>query len=223
MQPLASPVAVEPHRGRRGPWLVAGAFFLLAVMTGTLSLLAFAYAKQSSRVEELQAQNQDILGQHVAIGAVFAEQSKKLRLQSRKLEGALRSSYVNGFRAGEEAARLPRPLRPLAQFAAAEILIPRRIPPQLSKTPRLETHLDGYALQWRGVGLFASTSDRLEVWTRQAVGGVVRTVQLGSHRVKRFVGPSGVIFAWRERGCTYGAISLPEREAATREVVRTMR
>jgi hypothetical protein len=196
---------------------------VLAVITGTLSLLALAYAQQSSRVNELEAQNQDILGQHVAIGAAFAEQSKRLQQQSRKLKGALRSSYVHGFRAGEEAAHLPPPLRPLAQFAAAEILIPRRIPPQLSKTPRLETHLDGYALQWRGVGLFASTTDALEVWTRQAIRGVVRTVQLGSHRVKRFVGPSGVIFAWRERGCTYGAISLPEREAAARGIIRTMR
>jgi hypothetical protein len=217
MQPLAAPVVerVEPRRRRRRRSLVAGGLVVVAMMTGTLSLLALAYAQQSNRVDELEAQNRDILGQHIAIGTTFAEQSKRLQQQSRKLKAALRSSYVHGFRAGEEAAHLPRPLRPLAQFAAAEILIPRRIPPRLSKTPRLEKHLDGYALRWRGVGLFASTSDPLEVWTRQAIRGVIRTVQLGPHHVKRFAGPSGVIFAWRERGCTYGAISLPEREAAT--------
>jgi hypothetical protein len=208
---------------RRRRWLVAGALLLLALLAGTLGLLAIAYVQQSNKVDDLEAQNRQILVQHVAIGTEFAEQSKRLQQESRRLNGALRSSFARGFRAGQEAAGLPAPLRPLARYVAARIEIPRRIPPRLSPRPRIETHLDGYALHWSGVGAFASTTDPLGVWTRQAIRGIVRSLRLGAHRVERFVGPSGLIFAWRVEGCTYAVIALPQREGAARALIRAMR
>jgi hypothetical protein len=217
------PGTIEPRRVRRRRWFVAGSLLLLALLAGTLALLAIAYVQQSNRVDDLESQNRQILVQHVAIGTRFAEQSKRLEQESRRLEGALRSSFQRGFRAGQEAVLLPGPFRPLARYAAAQILIPRRIPAQLSEKPRVETHLDGYALHWQGVGAFASTTDPLDVWTRQAIRGVARTVRLGGHRVERFVGPSGLIFAWRELGCTYAIIALPQREGAARALIRAMR
>jgi hypothetical protein len=196
---------------------------MLALLAGTLALLAVAYVQQSNKVDDLQSQNNEILVQHVAIGAKFAEQSKKLQQESRRLNGALKASFQQGFRAGQSAARLPVALRPLARYGEVQILIPRSIPPQLSKSPRVETHLDGYAVHWPGVAAFASTTDPLTVWTRQAIRGVVRSVPLGGHRVQRLVGPGGLIFAWRERACTYAVIALPQREAAARALIRTMR
>lgn len=217
------PAPSEPRRARGRRWIVAGGLLVLALLAGTLALLAVAYVQQSNKVDDLQAQNQEILVQHVAIGAKFAEQSKRLQQESRRLNGALKASFERGFRAGRSAARLPTPLRPLGRYAVAQILIPRRIPPQLSKRPRVETHLDGYALHWPGIGAFASTTDPLTVWTRQAIRGVARSVRLGGHRVERFVGPSGLIFAWRERACTYAVIALPKRERAARALIRSMR
>jgi hypothetical protein len=216
------PGTIEPRRARRRRWFVAGGLLVFALLAGTLALLAVAYVQQSNKVDDLESQNRQILVQHVAIGTKFAEQSKRLEQESRRLEGALRSSFQRGFRAGQEAMKLPRPLRPLARFGAAQILIPRRIPAQLSRKPRVETHLDGYALHWPGIGAFASTTDPLEVWTRQAIRGVARAVPLGGHRVERFVGPSGLIFAWRERACTYAVIALPQREGAARALIRAM-
>jgi hypothetical protein len=169
------PRPIEPTRTRRRRWFVAGGLLLLALLAGTLGLLAVAYVQQSNKVDDLESQNRQILVQHVAIGTKFAEQSKRLEQESRRLEGALQSSFQRGFRAGREAAQLPLTLRALVRYAGAQILIPRRIPPQLSRNPRVETHLDGYALHWQGVGAFASTTDPLEVWTRQAIRGVART------------------------------------------------
>lgn len=104
-----------------------------------------------------------------------------------------------------------------------QILISRRIPAQLSGNPRVETHLDGYARHWTGVGAFASTTDPLDVWTRQAIRGVARSISLGGHRVERFVGPSGLILAWREGGCTYAFSALPQREGAAPALIGSMR
>jgi hypothetical protein len=208
---------------RRRRWQIAGALVTLALMVGTVALLGVAYARQSNKVDDLQTQNREILNQHLAIGLKFAQQSKRLQQESRRLERALRSSYQQGVRTGQEAAHLPRSLRGLARFAVAGIAIPRTIPPQLSRAPRVETDIHGYELHWPGAAVFASTSDPLEVWTRQALGGAVQTVRVGTHRVRRFVGPGGVVFAWRERGCTYATIARPQLEASARSLIRSMR
>jgi hypothetical protein len=217
------PAVVEPRRARRRRWVVAGALLVLCLLAGTLALLAVAYVQQSNKVDDLESQNRQILVQHVAIGAKFAEQSKRLEQEARRLNGALKSSFQQGFREGRAVARLPLPLRPLARYAEVQILIPRRVPPQLPARPRVETHLDGYALHWPGVGAFASTTDPLTVWTRQAIRGIARSVRLGGHRVERLLGPSGLILAWRERGCTYAVIAVPKREGAARALIRAMR
>src|SRR5215207_9005301 len=102
---------IEIKSDRRRRWFVGGALLAFAVMAGTLSLIAFAYIQQLDKVEALETQNEKILDDHHAIGNAFAQQTKKLARQSRKLEAVVRSSYGQGFLAGREAAQLPRAMR----------------------------------------------------------------------------------------------------------------
>jgi hypothetical protein len=193
-------------------------------MAGTLSLIAFAYVQQSDEVDALQAQNDAILGEHKTIGKSFAQQQRKLASQSKRLESALRSSYGQGFLAGQEAARLPRALRSLARHAASGMSVPRRIPRSLSpKSPRIRAGVDGYEIRWSGLALFASRSDPLSVWTRQALGGPNLRQTLGGHRVRRLIGPNGVIYAWREHGSTYGLIAVPRLEGLGQSLITATR
>ena len=192
-------------------------------MAGALSLIAYAYVQQSDEVDALEAQNEAILGEHDVIGKAFAKHAKRLARQSKRLESALRSSYGQGFLAGQQAARLPRSLRRLASQAASGMSVPRRIPSALDRSrPRIRTSADGYAVRWRGLALFASRSDPLSVWTRQAIAGGAETTRIGRHRVRRLVGPNGVIYAWREAGSTYGVIAVPRLEQAGKRLVASM-
>lgn len=214
----------ETRSERRRRWLTAGALLTVAAMAGTLSLIAFAYIQQSDEVEDLQAQNDAILGEHKVIGKAFAQQQKRLARQSKRLESALRSSYGQGFLAGQEAVRLPPALRSLARHAASGMSVPRRIPSTLSpRSPRIRAGIDGYEIRWSGLALFASRSDPLSVWTRQALAGPTSALTLGRHRVRRLIGPNGVIYAWRENGSTYGLIAMPRLESAGRALVGSTR
>jgi len=195
----------------------------LALMLGVLALFGLAYVQQADRVDELESQNESILNDHHAIGAKFAEQTKKFSAESRQLEAAIRSSYGQGFLAGQESVRLPVELRTLARYAAAGVLVPRRTPAAVADTrPRVEKELDGYMIRWRRLALFASRSEPLSDWTRQALGGL-RRVTLGPHRVQRLTGPNGVIYAWRKRGVTYAVIALPTLEPSARQLVASTR
>jgi hypothetical protein len=215
---------IELNRERRRRWLVAAALLVLALMAGTLSLIAVAYVQQSDKVEELETQNEKILNDHHLIGKAFAEQTKKLARQSTKLDAALRSSYGQGFHAGQEALRLPRALRTLARHAASGFAVPRLIPSELTEAnPRVRAEIDGYAIRWGGLALFASRTDPLSVWTRQALGGRAQPLVLGPHRVHRLTGPSGVIYAWREDDTTYALIALPRLEAVGKTLVNSMK
>jgi hypothetical protein len=224
MGPSTSPeVQIEYVHHRRRRWQVAGVLGAFALMLGVLALFGVAYALQSDRVDELEAQNESILDDHHAIGAKFAEQSKRFAKESRKLEGAIRSSYGQGFLAGQQAVRLPVELRSLARYAAAGMLVPRRLPTGASESrARVERDLDGYTIRWRRIALFASRTEPLSDWTRQALGGL-RRVRLGPHRVQRLLGPSGVIFAWRKRGATYAVLAFPTQEPAARALIASMR
>ena len=222
LTPLGRDVEIKSARRRR--WFVGGALLALAIMAGTLSLIAFAYIEQSDKVEALETQNRNILDDHHAIGNAFAEQTKKLARQSRKLDAVVRSSYGQGYLAGREAAQLPPAIRPLARHAAAGMAVPRRLPSALgSAPPRIKADVDGYAIRWRGVALFASRTDPLSVWTRQALSGGAQPRTLGTHRVRRLIGPSGVIYAWREDDATYALIALPRLEPVGRTLVGSMR
>ena len=193
-------------------------------MMGAFALLAFAYARQSEQVDAVEAENQEILSQHEAIGATFAGQSKKFERQSQKLRDALRAAYAKGFFAGQRAPNIPASLRRLTRYAAAGVLVPTRLPPGLEPDrPRIATDLGGYTLRWRGVSLFASTVDPMSVWTRQALGPIPRPTALGSHRARRLNGPTGVIYAWPERGATYAVLALPQFEGAARRLIASMR
>jgi hypothetical protein len=222
LEPLI-PLGTENRRGerRRRLW-VGGALLAFAVMAGALSLIAFAYVDQSDKVDALEEQNQAILGEHDVIGKAFAEQAEKLERQSKRLESALRSSYGQGFLAGQQAARLPRALRSLGRHAASGMAVPRRVPSVLEPgSPRIRTGADGYEIRWRGLAVFASRNDPLSVWTRQALAGA-ETQKIGRHRVRRLIGPNGVIYAWREGGSTYGVIAIAQLESAGRALIASM-
>lgn len=200
------------------------ALVVSAVMAGALALIGVAYVQQSEKVDELEVQNESILGDHKAIGQAFAQQSKKFVEQSKEVEAAIRESYGQGFVDGQRARGVPTRLSPLARYAALGMLVPRRIPSKLdAKRPTIATEVDGYEVRWRELALFASRSDPLTVWTRQALGGVARKSRLGAHRVTRLIGPSGVIYAWRENGSTYALIAVPRLENAGRSVIASMR
>jgi nitrogen fixation-related uncharacterized protein len=223
MGPLTSP-EMELRYIRRRRWRMAGLIAVFAVMVGVVALLALAYARQSEQVDDLEAQNGQILSQHKAIGATFAKQSEKFEQQSKKLESALRTAYDKGFVAGKRASSLPKALRPLARYAALGLLVPTRLPSDLAaKHPHITGDFAGYTLRWRGVTIFASRVDPLRIWTRQALGATPRSVTLGSHHVRRLIGPGGVIYAWREKGTTYGVLTLPGMEAAARLLIASMR
>ncbi len=193
-------------------------------MMGAFALLAFAYARQSEQVDAVEAENQEILSQHEAIGATFAGQSKKFERQSQELRDALRAAYAKGFFAGQRAPNIPASLRRLTRYAAAGVLVPTRLPPGLEPDrPRIVTDIGGYTLRWRGMSLFASTVDPMSVWTRQALGPIPRPTALGSHRPRRLNGPTGVIYAWPERGTTYAVLALPQFEGAARRLIASMR
>ena len=209
---------------RRRNWRGAAVLAAFAVTVGVLALLAVAYAQQSEQVDAVETENQEILSQHEAIGATFAKQSEKFSEQSRKLQEALRAAYAKGFFAGQRVSNMPPALRPLARYASAGMLVPTRIPPGLEPDrPRIDADVGGYTLRWRGLALFASTVDPLSVWTRQALGATPRPTTLGSHRVRRLTGPTGVIYAWPERGATYAILTLPRFEGAARMLIASMR
>jgi nitrogen fixation-related uncharacterized protein len=221
MKQQGSPdVQIEYVHHRRRQWKVVGGLVALAVMLGVLALFGFAYAIQSDRVEELEAQNEGILNDHHAIGAKFTKQSRRFAEESKKLEDAIRASYGRGFVAGQAAVRLPASLKSLADYAAAGVLVPRRVPSGGGE-PRILRELGGYTIRWRSLALFASRTEPLSDWRRQALGGV-RWLRLGSHRVQRLTAPTGVVYAWRKRGATYAVIALPAKEPAARALVASM-
>jgi hypothetical protein len=220
LNPPGQQIEIRSQRSRR--WLVGGTLLAFALMAGTLSLIAYAYIDQSDKVEALESQNEKILDDHHAIGKAFAQQTEKLARQSRNLEAVVRSSYGQGFRAGQEASLVPRAIRELARHAATGLSVPRRIPSALSGRPRIRADVDGYAIRWGGLALFASRTDPLSVWTRQALGGRVQTLAVGRHRVRRLTGPSGVIYAWRENEVTYALIAVSRLEAVGKTLVGSM-
>jgi hypothetical protein len=190
---------------------------------GALATLGAAYALQADKVDDLEAQNQRIFADHKAIGNAFTQQSLKLAETSRRLDQAVRKSFDQGFVAGQQALSIPRPLRALARQAASGILVPRKLPAALEAgDPSLEADLAGYTLRWRRLAVFASKLDPLRIWTRQALGGV-QTLELGRHRVRRLLGPSGVIYAWRERGTTYAVLASPKLDGTARSIITSMR
>ncbi len=205
-------------------WPLVGALVAFAVMAGALAVFGVAYAQQADKVDELEAQNQRILGDHKAIGKQFAQQTRKLAQQSKELETAVRLSYGQGFLAGQRAKGVPAVLAPLVRYVAFDMLIPRRVPSVLRpRRPRTNTGVDGYVLRWRDAALFASRTDPLSVWTRQALGGLVHTTKVGPRRVRRLTGPSGVIYAWREKGTTYALLAVPRLESAARALIASMK
>lgn len=200
----------------------AGIVLAVVLVVGVITLLAVEYARQSERVDDLEAQNETILSDHGTIGHQFAEQSKRFDQEARKLERAVRSAYARGYRAGQETASLPPSLRSLGGLAAAGLLVPRRVPANGAVKPTIRQELDGYTVRWRQLAVFASRLEPLNNWTRQSLGQL-RGEKIGRHRVSRLVGPAGVIYAWRTEAVTYAVIAAPAEDSAARAVISSMR
>ena len=214
----------EPSDGSRSNvqgLATAGIALALVLFVGVVALLAVEYARQSERVDDLEAQNESILSDHGAIGHQFTEQSKRFEQEARKLERAVRSAYARGYRAGRETANLPPSLRSLGGLAAAGLLVPRRVPANGAGEPTIRRELDGYTVRWRRLAVFASRLEPLNNWTRQSLGEL-RDEKIGSHRVSRLIGPAGVIYAWREEAVTYAVIAVPAADSAARAVITSM-
>jgi len=88
---------------------------------------------------------------------------------------------------------------------------------------RIGAEVDGYVVRWGDLALFASRIEQPSVWTRQALAGVTRVVRIGSRRVKRLTGPSGIIYVWRENATTYAVVAFPRLEPAARSIIASMR
>ena len=225
--PASSDVKIEylgqrPGRmGGRGPLRSLATSGMAVALLAVLVLLALAYARQSERVDDLRAQNESILDDHHAIGQQFAQQSTRFTKEARKLEKAVQSAYARGFRAGRDAASLPPSLRSLGGHAAAGLLVPRRVP-GTAGDPRVQRNLEGYIVRWPGLAVFASRLEPLSNWTRQALGEQ-RRLRLGPHHVERLLGPSGVIYAFRQSGVTYAVLATPTQEAVARSLITSMR
>jgi hypothetical protein len=194
----------------------------VGIVVAVISILAIEYARQSERVDDLEAQNEGILSDHGAIGHQFAEQSKRFDQEARKLERAVRSAYARGYRAGRETASLPPSLRSLGGLAAAGVLVPRRVPAKGESGLTIRQEVDGYTVRWRRLAVFASRLEPLSNWTRQSLGEL-RREKIGPHRVSRLVGPAGVIYAWRKGGVTYAVIAAPAEDAVGRAIISSMR
>ena len=215
----------EPSEGSgRRRQVLATAALVLAVglVVSVISILAVEYTKQSERVDDLEAQNARILGDHGVIGDQFAEQSKRFEQEARKLERAMRSAYARGYRAGRETASLPPSLRSLGRVAAAGLLVPRRVPANGERELAIRHEVDGYALRWRRLAVFASRLEPLSNWTRQSLGKP-RSEKIGPHRVSRLIGPAGVIYAWRNGAVTYAVIAAPTEDSLARAMISSMR
>jgi len=221
IQEFGSPTEVAGRR--RQVFATLGLVLAVGLVVAVISILAVEYARQAERVDEVEAQNADILSDHGAIGNQFAEQSKRFEQEARKLERAVRSAYARGYRAGRETASLPPSLRSLGGLAAAGLLVPRRVPAATGERGlTIRQEVDGYTVRWRRLAVFASRLEPLNNWTRQSLGEL-RREKLGPHRVSRVIGPAGVIYAWRKGAVTYAVIAAPAEDSAARAMIASMR
>jgi nitrogen fixation-related uncharacterized protein len=210
-------------RGRNRQVLAAAGIVLaVGLVVAVISILAVEYARQSERVDDLEAQNEGILSDHGAIGDQFAEQSKRFEQEARKLERSVRSAYARGYRAGRETASLPPSLRSLGGLAAVGFLVPRRVPANGERGLTIRREVDGYTVRWQRLAVFASRLEPLNNWTRQSLGEL-RKEKIGPHLVSRLIGPSGVIYAWRKGAVTYAVIAAPAEDSLARAMISSMR
>jgi hypothetical protein len=203
--------------------LIAFGLVTLLLSAGVL-VTYFAYDRQASKVEDLQASSQKIQMEHLAIGGLLQKQQKVYSKQIQRARSDAARQFVQGFRAGKRADNLPRSLRSLERYVARGLRVPRTVPGGLSSRARIGARRDGYTVRWTQVSVFASSSEPLSVWTRQGWPGYKKRVQVGGRSVLRILGPYGVMFAWRERGDTYAVLSYPQPrwESAARRLITSM-
>jgi hypothetical protein len=203
--------------------LIAFGLVTLLLSAGVL-VTYFAYDRQASKVEELESSSAKIRMEHVAIGGLLQKQQKTYSREILRARSNAARQFVQGFRAGKRANRIPRALRSLERYVARGLRVPRAVPGDLTSAARIGRRRDGYTLRWTQVSVFASTNEPLSVWTRQGWPGYKKRVRVGARSVFRILGPYGVMFAWRERGDTYAVLSYPQErwEQAARRLITSM-
>ena len=212
-------VAQEASAGRLLVLFTLGAVTLLLAAGGIVIYLA--YDRQSYVVERLEQENERIRSDHAVIGQEFAKQSRQIQAAIKRARGA----YARGLQAGTTTRRLPASLRRLTVYSRRGFLVPRAVPVSLrNRRARLRTLRDGYDLRWAGrPALSARTRQPLRAWTRRAWPGGRSLVRVGGRRVMRLVGPTGIVYAWRQRGATYAVLAFPKSEREARRLIAAMR
>ena len=133
--------------------------------------------------------------------------------------------YARGFAAGKRARELPAQFAALEPFLQRGFLVPGVLPePLASERVTVSPRRNGYSVRWSRHALFASATDPLSIWTRQAWPGYRSVRTIDGRTVERFVGPAGVTYAWRERGHTYAVLSYPQpyEEGLARRIVMSL-
>ena len=219
--------------------LVLGLVTLGAVtilLAAAIVVTYVAYDRQSDRVAELEARvmaaQRGTPELRRALAAARGERNtlhRRLTAQSGELARArdrAARAYERGFAAGKRARDLPAQFAALERFARRGFLVPGELPEPLA-SERVTTALrsNGYSVRWSRHALFASATDPLSVWTRQAWPGYRSTRTIDSRTVHRFVGPAGITYAWREGGRTYAVLSYPQayEERLAQRIVTSLR
>ena len=212
-------------RARRDPAVLLGTLTLALVavlLSASIIVTYVAFGRQASRVEKLERADDAFRASLLAVDRELNEHSRAIT----RIEGLARTAYQRGYTAGRRVQALPRRLAALEPLATRGYLVPRTIPPPLARSPIAVTPLRrGYNVRWRsaGVALFATASEPLETWTRQAWPGGRRDVTIGKRKVIRLVGPFGLVHVWRDSGRTYAVLTLRETEQLGRLLIATMR
>ena len=195
--------------------LVLTAFAMMALGLISATVVTYlAYDRDSDRVEQVAAENRSIAEEHAALGAKFAEQTRKL---NEALAAARRA-------ANPPRAPVPPKLGALEPYARNGFLVPRAIPAPLSRQPVVvRGEPGGYTVRWRTIALFASVRDPLTIWTRQAWPRTLRTFTAFGRRIHRLIGPSGVVYAWRSGSGTYAIVAREPADDVALALVGVMR
>ena len=212
-------------RTRRDPAVLLGTLTLALVavlLSASIIVTYVAFGRQASRITKLERADRAFQSSLLAVDKELGRHSQAIQ----RVEALAQNAYQRGYTAGKRAQLLPKRLAELEELATRGFLVPRTIPRPLARTPFVVTPLErAYNIRWRnaGVAVFATASEPLSTWTRQAWPGGRRVVKIGNRSVIRLVGPFGLVHVWRHGGRTYAVLTLRETENLGRLLISTMR
>ncbi len=153
---LAGPLRSSAIAAER--WLVGGVFLAFAIMAGTLSLIAFASSSSRTRSRRSRPRT--------GRSSTTTTRSERRSPQQTKKLARRRARGCGSFLIGRATRRvrtfkLPRAGRPLASPAADGVVDPASASIRSRLCAADLGRVDGYAVRWPGLALFASGTDPL--------------------------------------------------------------